>query len=77
LDLTLGAAHIGSIIGSVTVDETTNVGKLNVFDRCVELCQTKTNDSLQFNPASVLLIGDHVSPSGGLGGASLLSSRVR
>jgi hypothetical protein len=71
LELTLGSAHIYSIIGVVKVDETTNVGKLNVFDRCVELCQTKTNDSLQFNPVSVLLISAHVSLSGGLGGASL------
>jgi len=71
LELTLGSAHISSIIGVVKVDETTNVGKLNVFDRCVELCQTKTNDSLQFNPVSVLLISAHVSLSGGLGGASL------
>jgi hypothetical protein len=72
LDLTLGAPHIGSMIGSVTVDETTDVGDLHVFDRCVELCQPpKANDSLQFSPVSVLLISDHVSLSGGLGGASL------
>jgi hypothetical protein len=71
LGLTLGPAHIGSFIGRVTVDEITNVGKLSVFDRCTEICQTKTSDSLNFNPVSVLLISDHVSLSGGFGGASL------
>jgi len=71
LDLALGPAHIGGIIGSVRVDETTNVGKLSVFDRCTEVCQTKPSDSLTFNPVSVVLISDHVSLSGGLGGASL------
>jgi hypothetical protein len=67
LDLTLGAAQIGGIIASVTVDETTNVGKLNVLNRCVEVCQEKSSDSLNFKPVSVLLIRNHVSLSGGVG----------
>ena len=71
LDVALGSTHIGGIIGSATVDESTNVGKLSVFDRCTEVCQTKTNDSLNFKPVSVLLVADHVSLKGGNGGASL------
>lgn len=71
LDLTLGAVHIGGVIGGVTVKESTNVGTLNVYDRCTEVCQTKANGSLKFNPVSVLLIADHVSINGATGGASL------
>jgi hypothetical protein len=50
LSLTLGQAHIAGIVGSVTVNETTNVGKLSVLDRCTEVCQTKISDSIKFNP---------------------------
>jgi hypothetical protein len=71
LDLTLGTTQIRGIIGSVTTDESTNVGKLSVFSRCTEVCQTKANDSLNFNPVSVVLVTDHVSLTGGNGGASL------
>ena len=71
LALALGAAQVGSI-GSVTVDESTNVGKLEVYDRCTELtCQNSANDSFQFTPVSVVLMKSHVSLIGGLGGASL------
>jgi len=70
-ELMLGTAHVGSIIGSVTVTETTNVGKLSVYDRCTEVCQSKTVDSFNFNPVSVVLVTDHVSLSGGTGGVSL------
>jgi hypothetical protein len=71
LDLMLGPSQIRGIFGSVTVDESTNVGKLSVFTRCTEVCQTKTNDSLNFDPVSVLLVTEHVSLRGGNGGASL------
>ena len=71
LDLMLGSTHIGGIIGSVVVDESTNVGKLNVFDRCTEVCASKANDSLNFNPVNVVLVTDRVSLRGGTGGASL------
>ena len=71
LDLSLGSTQIGGIIGSAEVDESTNVGKLNVFTRCTEVCQTKANDSLNFNPVSVLLVADHVSLKGGNSSASL------
>ena len=71
LQLTLGTAQVGGIIGRVTVNESTNVGPLSVIDRCTEVCQTKTNDSLNFDPVSVVLVRDHVSLSGGTGGASL------
>ena len=71
MDLTLGSTQIRGIVGSVTVDKSTNVGKLSVFTRCTEVCQTKTNDSLNFNPVSVVLVTDHVSLTGGNGGASL------
>src|SRR6266852_6828775 len=37
LQLTLGSAPVGGIIGSVTVNESTNVGRLSVFDRCTEV----------------------------------------
>ena len=71
LDLTLGSTQIRGIFGSVTVDESTNVGKLDVFTRCTEVCETKTNDSINVNPVSVLLVSDHVNITGGNGGASL------
>ena len=71
LELTLGTAHIGSRIGRVTVEESTNVGKLGVFERCDGICQTNTIDSLKFNPVAVVLISDHVNLSGETGGASV------
>ena len=71
LQLTLGIAKVGGIIGSVMVNESTNVGRISVFDRCTEVCQFKTNESLDFDPVSVVLIRNHVSLSGGTGGASL------
>jgi hypothetical protein len=71
LDLILGSPQIQGIFGSVTVEEATNVGKLNVFTRCTEICQTKTIDSLNFSPVSVLLVNEHVNIPGGRGGASL------
>jgi hypothetical protein len=71
LQLTLGNAQVGGIIGSVTVDEFTNVGSLSVFLRCTEVCQTNKNDSVNFDPVSVVLVRDHVSLSGRIGGASL------
>jgi len=71
LDLSLGGAHIGGIIGSVTVNETTNVGNLTVFERCADVCQIEPTASLKFAPVSVILVSDHVSISGGNGGASL------
>ena len=71
LQLTLGIAQVGGIIGTVMVNESTNVGRISVFDRCTEVCQFKTNESLNFDPVSVVLIRDHVSLLGGTGGASL------
>jgi hypothetical protein len=71
LDLTLGQATILGIIGSAAVEETTNVGKLGVFDRCIEICQMEADDSLKFSPVSVVLISDHVKLTGGTNGASL------
>jgi hypothetical protein len=71
LDLTLGPAQVGGIIGNVTVHESTNVGDLSVFERCTEICQSKTSDTRQFQPVRVLLVSDHVSLNGGSGGASL------
>lgn len=72
LRLTLGAAPIGGIIGSVTVDESTNVGGLNVFTRCTEVCGIKPEDRLNFDPVSVVLVKNRVSLAGGTGGASLV-----
>ncbi len=69
--LMLGTAQIAGIIGRVTVNEITNVGKLSVFTRCTEVCQAQTNGSLNFDPVSVVLVTDHVHISGGNGGASL------
>jgi hypothetical protein len=71
LDLTLGTTQIGGLFGSVTVDESTNVGKLRVFTRCREICETKPDDYLNFNPVSVLLVSHHVIVTGGNDGASL------
>lgn len=70
LTLVLGQAQVGTI-GSVAVEESTNVGKLQVFDRCSDDCQTKPEDNFQFNPVSVVLFTIHVSLNGGSGGASL------
>jgi hypothetical protein len=71
LDLTLGPAQVGGIIGKVLVNESTNVGILNVFEQCTEVCQSQASDMRQFQPVRVLLIGNHVNLSGGTGGASL------
>jgi hypothetical protein len=71
LQLTLGTPLVGGIIGGVRVTEITNVGHLSAFVRCTEVCQIKANDSLEFDPVSVVLVSDHVSLSGGTGGASL------
>lgn len=71
LDLTLGPAHVGGNVGNATVQETTNVGNLSVFDTCTEVCQTKSSDRLHFTPVSVVLITETVSLNGGTGGASL------
>jgi hypothetical protein len=71
LDLTLGTTQIKGIFGSVTVDESTNVGRLSVFTRCTEVCEEQANESLTFNPVSVLLVSNHVSLTGGNSGASL------
>jgi hypothetical protein len=71
LDLTLGPAQVGGIIGKVLVHESTNVGVLNVFEHCTEVCQSQASDMRQFQPVRVLLIGDHVSLVGGSGAASL------
>jgi hypothetical protein len=42
-----------------------------VLIRCTEVCQAKTNDDLEFDPVSVVLVTDRVRLSGGTGGASL------
>jgi hypothetical protein len=71
LKLTLGSALVGGIIGAAAVHELTNVGNLTVFNRCTEVCQEKTNDSLAFDPVSVVLVTHRVRLLGGTGGASL------
>jgi hypothetical protein len=71
LQLALGSVRIAGIIGSVIVHETTNLGNLSVFNRCTEVCQAKTNATLDFDPVSVVLVSHHVRLSGGTGGASL------
>ena len=71
LQLSLGAASVGGIIGAVVVHESTNVGNFSVSNRCTEVCQAKANGSLDFDPVSVVLVTDHVHLSGGTGRASL------
>lgn len=71
LNLSLGPAQVGGIVGSASVQETTNVGNLSVFETCAEVCQTKSSDRLQFKPVSVLLITEVVRLTGGTGGAWL------
>jgi hypothetical protein len=71
LQLALGTASVAGIIGAVAVQETTNVGKLHVFNRCTEVCQARTNGSQDFDSVSVVLVTEHVHLSGGTGGASL------
>jgi len=76
LQVTLGTASVAGIIGAVAVHESTNVGDLNVFTRCMEVCQTNTNGSLYFDPVSVVLVRHQVNLSGGTGGASLKEFRA-
>jgi hypothetical protein len=71
LQLRLGPALVGGITGAVAVDEFTNVGNLTVLTRCTEVCQGKTNDSLDFDPVSVVLVTHRVRLLGGTRGASL------
>jgi hypothetical protein len=72
LRLQLGTAKVFGIIGSVTVNETTNVGDLSVFLRCADVCSEKTSDQLTFTPtALVLTVSDELTLTGGNGGAAL------
>jgi hypothetical protein len=71
LQVSLGPALVGGIIGAAAVHELTNVGNLTVFNRCTEVCQEKTDDSLEFDPVSVVLVTHRVRLFGGTGGASL------
>jgi hypothetical protein len=71
LQLSLGPALVGGIIGAAAVHELTNVGNLTVFNRCTEVCQEKTRDSLDFDPVSVVLVTHRVRLLGGTGGALL------
>jgi hypothetical protein len=76
LTLQLGPAQIGGIIGSVNVEEDTSVGNLTVFERCEEICTIKSTDQLKFSPIRPLAVKDHVTLTGGNGGASLSSFTV-
>ena len=71
LQLRLGPALIKGITGVAAVHELTNVGSLTVLSRCTEVCQEKTNASLDFDPVSVVLVTHRVRLLGGTGGASL------
>src|SRR5215831_11324113 len=71
LQLSLRNALVGGIIGAAAVHELTNLGNLAVFNRCTEVCQEKTSDSLDFDPVSVVLVTHRVRLFGGTGGASL------
>ena len=71
LQLRLGPARVGGITGAAVVDEVTNVGNLTVLLRCIEVCREKTNDSLDFDPVSVVLVTYRVRLSGGTRGVSL------
>ena len=71
LQLRLGPALVGGIIGGVAVHEFTNVGNLTAIIRCTEVCQEKINNSLDFDPVSVVLVTHRVRLLGGTGGASL------
>jgi hypothetical protein len=80
LELTLGTATVRGLVGSVKVDEATNLVDssgnrvaLHVFDQCVEVCSEKLFDSFDFNPTNipVFILQDTVTLSGGDGGATL------
>jgi len=71
LQLRLGPARVGGITGAAVVDEVTNVGNLTVLLRCIEVCREKTNDSLDFDPVSVVLVTHRVRLLGGTRGVSL------
>jgi len=71
LQLRLGPVQVGGITGAAVVDEVTNVGNLTVLIHCTEVCQEKTNDSLDFVPVSVVLVTHRVRLLGGTRGVSL------
>jgi hypothetical protein len=73
MNLSLGPAKVEGDAGAVSVDEPTNVGDLEVFDRCEDGCDSKPGASLHFKPVSVVLITNHVALNGGTAGASLQS----
>jgi len=73
LALQLGQAQIFGIIGSVSVQESTNVGTLAVGENCADVCGIRRSDSLEFSPLKQLQVTDTVTLNGGLNGASLNS----
>jgi hypothetical protein len=73
LSLDLGPATVSGIIGSVTVQEKTNVATLEVGETCADACTLKQRDSITITPIQTLQTSITVSLSGGTGGASLKS----
>lgn len=73
LILQLGPAKVNGIIGSATVQESTNVGNLTVYLQCNEVCSEKALAQLLFSPVTELKVSDNVTIVGGDKGASLSS----
>ena len=70
LTLDLGPSKVNGTVGSVTISENTNVGDLQVYDKCNEVCTIKTTDQVTFTPLQIVNISDDISLSGGTAGAS-------
>jgi hypothetical protein len=73
LTLDLGPSTVSGMIGSVSVQEKTNVATLDVYETCADACSIKQKDSVTVTPIQVLQTTLTVSLSGGNGGASLSS----
>jgi hypothetical protein len=73
LTLDLGPSQVSGIIGSVSVQEKTNIATLDVYETCADACSIKQRDSVTITPIQVLQTSITISLSGGNGGASLSS----
>jgi hypothetical protein len=70
--LQMGTFQLG-LIGSVTVDETTDLGDLQVTAQCADACTAPKSDSLEYWPLGQLQVLDHVNLAPKNGEASLSS----
>jgi hypothetical protein len=72
LRLQLGTSQVGTI-GTVSVQERTDIGELQVLSECTEVCSSNKIDTLELWPLETLQVIDHVSVVSRNGTASLSS----